>query len=260
MENQTHRDLLRYNFFIFSSHKTSTQTIKNSLNKFGVTACHGHILRHLNLKENELGNFIIDYNQYNKTTPTFITVFREPISRLVSSFFQTYGTDMIQFGHIKDETESILKTSSQKELQEIFIDELLTRKLKGYPESLHILSNELDIVLSPENFTHHQNYLIMEHKHFKLIILKFENLIKNFQEILSSSLGSPCEIITSNKSSEKWYSNVYKDFKQQLSIPTHCCRQIYEDRKDIIDLLYPQQYQSMLSSALFKYDPKQKSS
>lgn len=84
--------LLDLDFLVFSSHKTGTQTIRNSLRASGYSATHCHQVSHLGLCDDDLEGYLDAYFARHSKPLDVITLFREPIDRHISSFFQGYGS------------------------------------------------------------------------------------------------------------------------------------------------------------------------
>lgn len=55
-----------------------------------------------------------------------------------------------------------------------------------------------------------------------------------------------------NISSEKWYKDIYQEFKETLRIPEKLIYKIYNTRRDIISVLYGD-FNLVLNTAIQKY-------
>lgn len=118
-------------FLIYSSHKTSTQTLVNTININNFKSFHCHSLwnftlnsyKHIisNFKNNEVVSdktFIqglINYKNKNNKKLKIISIIRNPKDRLISSFFQTFSSDEINYFKKKLENVTI-SVKTEKEL------------------------------------------------------------------------------------------------------------------------------------------------
>jgi hypothetical protein len=89
---------------IFSSHKTGTQTLLNMFATNKIYSSHCHKLKDLDNHHNLpilFINKLINYKKINNKKLKIITIIRNPIDRLISSFFQTYNDDEIYFFNVR---------------------------------------------------------------------------------------------------------------------------------------------------------------
>ena len=84
-------DLMNIDYLVFSSHKTATQSVKKSLNKNGFSCKHCHHPNNIGLELSDLPKFARRYRKRHGRKLQVLSIFREPISRHISSFFQTHG-------------------------------------------------------------------------------------------------------------------------------------------------------------------------
>jgi hypothetical protein len=117
-----------FDFFIYTAHKTTTNTLKDSLRNINKTVIYAHNSRRLDEDYKISLKELID-EHYNKNTKPLkiISIYREPIDRLISGFFQVYGDD-----------RSDLKTMTIDESIKMFIDGI---KYKSFPHYLEALED-----------------------------------------------------------------------------------------------------------------------
>ncbi|MEB3229935.1 MAG: hypothetical protein VKJ64_02925 [Leptolyngbyaceae bacterium] len=195
------------------------------------------------------------YRHNNEKKLDIITVFREPLERCISSFFQTYGDDVVTYGWEKDITSTIIYRNSIEELQARFIRELDNQKLQGGFESIDEICDELQLKIVDLNYDLDKQHGLVELNFCRLFILRFDSLIyENFLEyVLSEITGQSIVQENANTSSSKWYRDIFKEFKASIKIPQELVLRAYESRKEIINILYPGEYHSLLTKALKKY-------
>lgn len=223
-------------YFVYSSHKTSTQSLINTLNHHHYSSNHVHLLKDLNINKNEILSLFKNYKNENQKKIKIISIIRNPYERLISSFFQTNYSDMIHFQNLKPEDTIIMKMS-EDELIESFKLQIKEESLLGLEESLFELSN---LFTEPifQNLIEKTNYYYYENEYIELYVLNFQYLIESDEKILdylNKSLEIELkEIIHSNLSSEKLYYTKYKNIKNKL-----------KERKDIysfIDKIYTNKF------------------
>ena len=208
-------DLNCLNFLIYSSHKTSTQTIKKILvnNKYKTEHYH-------NITDSKDKCMFIkslkEYKKINKNKIKIISCIRNPKERLISSFFQSYGTDEIKIKKIKQKntTISIMNLDNLIKYYERLVK---NNKLPGRLESLDTLSNIIGINVI-DKLQKKKKYYYYEHDLFRLYVLDF-NLITNNNNLLylNNTLNLNLTISgKSNLSEKKFYYQKYKYLKKNI--------------------------------------------
>jgi len=206
----------------------------------------------------ELGTFLYFLEQYylkNKRKLNIITTFREPIERHISSFFQWYGEGVVRKKIVQDISDTIIYKSPINELQERFFNEIESQTLAGKLESLDEICKELDIRVADLNYSTDKQYGLVEMKYCTLFIFRFDILIyeNRLADLLSQITGQSILQHNANVSSSKWYHDIFAEFKASLKIPYSTITRIYESKRHILNLLYPDEYDFLLSRALQKY-------
>jgi hypothetical protein len=222
-------------FFVYSSHKTSTQSLIKTLELNGYPSKHIHLLKNINISSNDFIEFLKRYKNIRKKKIRIISVIRDPKDRLISSFFQTNFNDMIFFQNQKPE-ETIIIKKSEEELIEIFKEQLIERSLLGLKESLEDLSEILQTPII-EKLIIKNRYFYFENPFLELYVLDFKDmigpkdeLISLFQQIFRIKLK---KVDTSNLSSEKIYYEKYKKIKENIKKREdiqELIQQIYSDK------------------------------
>jgi hypothetical protein len=249
--------LLNLDYLVYSSHKTGTQTVTRTLRKNSFKCLHCHSLDN-ETTQLALGTFAHYLEQYylrNKRKLNIITTFREPIERHISSFFQWYGQGVVRKKMVQDITDTIIYKCSIKELQEKLINELINQTFAGKLESIDQFCNELKISITDLNYNIERQYGLVEMDYCRLFIFRFDILIKENRlgHLLSKVAGRPITQYNANMSSTKWYYKTFTEFKASLRIPHNTIIKIYESKHNILNLLYPNEYDSLLTRALEEY-------
>jgi len=221
-------------YFVYSSHKTATQTLLSIFHKHNLNAIHCHTIQNLVsnnpllngkdfsiLKPHVLRHIHHYKNKYN-TKLKIITVVRNPIDRLISSFFQSHHDDEITFKSVHS-TQTTVTTMNNENLYNLYCNKILNNSLLGKTESIDEMSQifDEDIISKLESRV---DYYYYENDYIQLFVLDFKKLLKENILYLNRILGENFNTYTSdNLSSTKIYNDKYIDIKTMVSneIKTH---------------------------------------
>lgn len=215
-------------FLVYSSHKTSTQSLVQTLVNNNYTATHCHTITDFNLRfyDNIRNNkqvtpeiFIEGLNNYkekhNKKIK-IITAIRNPKDRLISSFFQSFYTDEIAYLH-KAPQNTTVNLNDPLRLCMIYESLVTKKRLRGSTESIDEMSSifRTDIIQSLEK---KDNYYYFEHDLFELFVLDFNVLISPsivgyLNQVLKLNLQGT---YPTNLSKDKPYYLKYKTVKKMI--------------------------------------------
>lgn len=246
-------ELLNLDYLIYSSHKTATQSLVATMYRNGFKCKHCHYVQNIGIDSGDFKDYVEQYHVKNKKKLNIISVFREPIERHISSFFQGYGTKPIRLKEVADETETIIYNSSTVQLQKKFISELNDNSLIGVRESLYDLSDELKLDITMLRYDDIKNVGLYETEHCLIHLFRFDILVNNMEMLLSEVSGSSIKKYDENISNSKWYAHFYSDFKSSLVIPRTTIANIYHSKQDLIKLFYAGGFEESLDRAIFKY-------
>jgi len=173
-------ELNKLDFLIYSTHKTSTQTITNTLLTNNIRAKHIHILDDLYKKPNSYQLFINHLKSYqakNGRRLKIITIIRNPFERLISSFFQYYHNR--QNKHTKcGEKNTLIMKNNVNRLRAIFLNKLNKKEteLHYYLESINEMSQifKTNIV---RNLVNKEDHFTYENDLMQLYVLDFTKII-----------------------------------------------------------------------------------
>jgi hypothetical protein len=164
----------------------------------------------------EIGeNKIINYMKKSITPIYILDVYRNPIERSMSSFFQNIGLFLPNY-----------KTLTIEELIVFFNSNNL------YKETYHPINKMLDAhnLKHFEQFDFQKGYNIVEKGNLIFIKLLFKN-IDNWDKILSEIFQKPIKLINDNLTIEKNIFSLYNEFKSQYKIPKHFIEFIKNDKE-----------------------------
>jgi hypothetical protein len=221
-------NFINLDFLVYSSHKTSTQSIITTININNLKSIHFHILSNCqnehyeNIKNNQSINHetfiqgLIDYKNTNNKKLRIISIIRNPKDRLISSFFQSFHTDEINYCG-KNENNTTINLKNEEEIC-VFYEELLKKnKLPGFIESIDEMSDIFKINII-DHLIKKKNYYYLNHELFELYVLDFNKIIglnrlNYLNDILKTNFTIYADI---NLSNEKQYFSKYKNVKKML--------------------------------------------
>jgi hypothetical protein len=253
IKEKTLAELSNLDFFVYSSHKSGTQTLVSSLNASGAKSRHIHTLRNINLPEGSLPLILNNYLSKNNKKLNVITVFRNPFERHISSFFQWYGTRPLDLGQVKDIRETLIFKSSINKLQEIFLSELKAQSLTGFNDSLHEIFKELKICADDLKLFKHKKYGIYETEKIKIYFLRHDVFFNEFEILLNEICGLKIVQKNKNMSSDKYYKEIYAEFKKSLSVPYEIISRVYDSKADLMRLFYESETELIISKCKTEY-------
>jgi len=246
-------ELLDLDYLIYSSHKTGTQTLRATLGQNGFRCLHFHGLKNIGLEAGDFSPWLSAYREKHRKPLKVITVFREPIERHISSFFQAHGSRPLRLGEVQHESETIVARYTMDELHQRFIAELKERTLIGLPDAMDEIARELSLPLSAFSFDPESGMGRYNTEALSLTMLRFDQLFSNFDRLLAEAIGKPLQQHNVNIGDQKWYREIYKEFKRTVRIPEDVIVDAYEHKKNLIELFYRGRYRALLQSALEKY-------
>jgi hypothetical protein len=230
-------------YLIYSSHKTSTQTLLNTLQKNNVKTSFLHNMSNICVlypdfdfcknkghgkrlgwgelektnifKELTLKN-IEKYKNNNNKKISIISVVRNPKERLLSSLFQTFHTDEMMYQG-KKYTETTIYKLDENEIYNLYCNEIKNNSLPGGIEAIDEMSYLFDIDII-NHLQKEEDYYYFENDLIKLYVLKFncvinENSLHYLNNILQTNL---IQKETSNLSIDKVYYNKYNKVKTMV--------------------------------------------
>jgi hypothetical protein len=194
-----------YSVFIYCGGKCGSTTLLHTFKNNGYKAIHLHGRQHFPtvckdiVADTGINNFD-DFLSHQKGKIYIIDVYRTPIERKISSFFQNILT------HIGPNYSSIP------------IDELINKFNKEFLytlEEYHPLDIEMPVFSSSS--VGDKEYIVKEEGNRVYIKLKFSSIDK-WGEILSSIFNKNIVMSPMNLSENKEYSAVYKEFKKKYKV------------------------------------------
>jgi hypothetical protein len=195
---------------VYSLPKVGSTSLVSSLRIFGAAyfnIIHVHdenMLQHLLHEKDILINDLILYNNLIGKKVWVIDIYREPIERKISEFFEKI---------------SLHFNTSEENMNKYKIDTLVERFNLIYPH-IHDVDpflNQYDIP-TPDSFDFQNKYLYVVHNSIHYIKLRLRDSAQ-WGTILSSLLQHTIKIVKDYETSNKVISQVYLAFKNKYTIP-----------------------------------------
>ena len=200
---------LNFNVYVYCCGKSGSSTLNTTFCKNGYNQLHVHNkIDYLHRKESKINNNIFDViekSMLNNERIYIIDVYRNPIERKISSFFQNYKENNKQIDYItKQIDKKILSLESYVSINEVF----------DYFNIHHFTS-----------FDFKNKYNILFYKNITFIKLRFED-INYWGSILSTIFNKSITMYDSNISENKSYANEMKIIKNEYKIPDYMIDEI----------------------------------
>jgi hypothetical protein len=206
--------------FMYSAPKVGSTSIVSSLRLFGsdkLSIIHIHdeeMLKVLKQIENITINELILYNAYLKKEVYVINVYRSPIERKISAFFEKIGAYHFNNSDQKVNTYNVSK--------------VICRFNNIFP---HIALGDhfLDkyCVECPSAFDYLNKYLLVKQHNITYIALRLKDS-SSWGSILTTIFGFPICIVKDYESTNKPIKDLYKQFKANYRIPKNLLEMIMD--------------------------------
>lgn len=144
-----------------------------------------------------------------------VSLARDPVARNISAYFQVL------------ENKPNLKKESSVLIKDFF--ETTNHDVPLTWFDLELKKN-FGIDIYDYDFPKEKGYLVIEKGNIELLLLKLEKMsecliaIKEFLEVADFN------VVNANHATEKWYSQLYKDFKQEIIFPKTYLDKMYNSR------------------------------
>jgi len=210
---------IRHVVFVYTPPKVGSTTLVSSIRlsaayKFRVLHLHDEeMLNVLTGIKDVLIDEIIKYNKYIGRNVYVIDVYREPLERKMSEFF-----DKLSSFHFNNTAEKINKYN---------VNRLITRFNNIYP---HIANGDhyfdkMTDVIKPVKFDFEKKHIIQKVFDITYIKLRLRDSAQ-WGKILSGILGVEIIIVNDYETSKGPLKELYKRFKNEYKIPTNYISQI----------------------------------
>jgi hypothetical protein len=197
--------------FVYSGPKVGSTSIVTSLRIFGrdkFSVIHIHdeeMLRILGHTNGITVNEIILYNKYIGKNVYVIDVYRSPIERKISAYFEKIGVY-----HFNNTDENVNKYNIERVINRF-------NKILPYLANGDHFIDKYNITI-PDHFNYNNKYLLVEENGIRYIKLRLKNS-DIWGSILTNILGHKIEITRDYESINKPIKDLYLKFKTEYKIP-----------------------------------------
>jgi hypothetical protein len=207
INNTQHNRLL----FVYSAPKVGSTSIVSSLRLFGlekVDTIHIHDEAMLQVLGHIKGitiNELILFNKYLGKDVYVINIYRNPIERKISSFFEKIGSY-----HFNTTDQNVNKYNVEKVINRF-------NNIFPYIETSDHFIDKYNITI-PECFNYQQKYLLVKENDITYISLRLKDSVY-WGTILTNIFGFNIRIVKDYESTNKPIKDIYNLFKQNYKIP-----------------------------------------
>lgn len=206
--------------FIYSAPKVGSTSLVSSLRIFGidkVDTIHIHDEKMLQVLSNITGitiNEIILFNKYLGKDVCVINIYRSPIERKISAFFEKIG--------------SYHFNTTDKNVNTYNVAKVITRFNNIFPniDCCDHFIDKYDVNL-PEHFNWDDKYLLVTNNNITYITLRLIDS-QQWGAILTRIFGFNISIVKDYESTNKPIKDIYNSFKQNYRIPINFLDKLME--------------------------------
>ena len=197
--------------FVYSAPKVGSTSIVSSLRLFGlekVDTIHIHDEAMLQVLGHIKGitiNELILFNKYLGKDVYVINIYRNPIERKISSFFEKIGSY-----HFNTTDQNVNKYNVEKVINRF-------NNIFPYIETSDHFIDKYNITI-PECFNYQQKYLLVKENDITYISLRLKDSVY-WGTILTNIFGFNIRIVKDYESTNKPIKDIYNLFKQNYKIP-----------------------------------------
>lgn len=234
-----------------------TQSLKGTLNYNGFSCVHAHQPKDIELTNKQIMELSEEYYKHNNKKIKIISVYRDPMDRLISSFFQSLSVE--KWGRTEHGIEEKLVNFNESILFSEDFNSIMERfwyycALKnGVNESLDLICDIYGIKQNEISFQEDKIFTKNEFPNIDLFVSRFDVLKDNFSEGVSVITGHPVVEQIHNVAPQKWYFKKYEEFRNNVQLPKVFIRNIYNSRRALSEVFYPGLFYNILNKACEQY-------
>lgn len=180
----------------------------------------------------------IDKERINRSWRV-VTLARDPIAQMVSSFFQKLETEIPLGLDYREKIKTVGKDSTLEELIERFHTSYVYNPDWEHPFEWfnHELRDNLGIDILMEPSLADKNYHVYSATTSEVLLLKLESLNDCYQNAFQEFLGlRNFNLVESNVGSQKLYKDIYREFIKRIDLPIDYIDKVYNH--ELIKHLY----------------------
>jgi hypothetical protein len=154
-----------------------------------------------------------------------ISLVREPVAKNISQFFQNIDVVYPEAEYEAKKGKLTLDELS-RDLSDFFIKNFVHKDpLVWFDVELNAF---LKIDVYAEPFPHEKGYHIYRNEHFRVLLLRLENLNQCISKAMQEFMGlDDFELVNENVSNQKEYANLYRKVKKEIVLPDPYLDEMY---------------------------------
>jgi hypothetical protein len=242
--------------FVYTQPKVGSTSIVSSLRLYAIDkiqVIHVHdetMLKMLGNIQNVSIQDIIDYNKIQLQKDVYvINVYRSPIERKISAFFEKIGSF-----HFNNTDENI-DTNPNYTINRIItrFNNIFTHIANGdHYLDLYINNISNNIFNNDKNkfcFNHTNNYILDSDRNgVKYITLRLKDASTHWNDILSTMFDTQIKVIPDYESKNKAFAKLYKEFKNVYQIPSNYLQDIQLNDKYFLYYYSPKEQEEYIQT------------
>jgi hypothetical protein len=187
---------------------------------------------------------------------------------------EIYGLDLLVYSSHKTATQTLVHTLADHgyrslhchtlanvttrltpELQQRFLADLERGELPGKLESIQEFCEAMAIPVAQLRFDPGLQWGVNAFADCRLHLFRFDSLMggTRLQNLLTMVAGRPIRPTPANLSAAKWYSPILGEFRASLRLPAALIRRVYQERADLLRLMYQEGVNSLLENTLARF-------
>ena len=203
-----------------------------------------------------MGPFFAEYLHRTGRRLTVISVFREPLERMVSSFFQSLERDYYARTRRQEfPVDSGPRPDTFMRTPDEFASLLCSyiEQVDGFGESIDTLMSELRTPIERLSFSANDGHGQATLDTVTLFLFRFDQLIADWGRLGVVAHGKPLRLMPTNIAADKPHAALYADFVRNFRLPQWHIEKVYQTRRHLIDLFYPGCYSALLGDAIRRH-------
>lgn len=238
--------------FVYQMGKVGSTSIETSLKVLNIDSIHRHTYRritamtelhqkydtlrlarknrhnsiHKRIKKVIFNYLMVKHFRSKKNISKVITLVREPIARNISMYFQNFYIPCLEIA-VRGSSRTTDNTSINAFIEDFFNKYNHYYGIKWFDNEFLKVTG-VDIYDYP--FDKEKGYCVINDKGVSVLIMQMEKM-NDLEKVMGEFVGNDeFKLINDNTSDEKWYSCVYKKFKETIEIPENYIDNIYNTK------------------------------
>lgn len=239
---------IKSGIFVYQMGKVASTSIVQSLRASGIKTTHFHRLNirnspyYIDINKYQRGNNFYTYlnviirrliinKNIKKNKVKIITIVREPIGQMISTFFEDLDYNIFLFSKdIRNKNSDAMKAFNT---DESFVKNILCYIMNDN-YCINYLDNEIKETLGVDVYAYpfdkNKGYSIIKVKNADILILRYEDLLKQEDIIRNFSGCDGFVLLKKNITNDKWCKNAYQNFRNSVVFSEEQSLKLYDSK------------------------------